>query len=316
MSDQAVQPGYRNIEVRTVSANIGAEIVGVDASGPIDPATVAEIRLALLRNRVVFLRGQDHVTDDTHAEFAALFGTVTKPHPTAPGTEEAVLPVDSAQAKANAWHTDVTFVDRIPAISILRAVTLPPFGGSTLWANTVRAYELLPAPLQALVDNLWALHTNIHDYARLDSAGADGLDVKEEEFRREFQQHVFETEHPVVRIHPETGERTLLVGDFIRYFLDLNSSDSEDVFRLLQRHITRIENTVRWSWEPGDIGIWDNRATQHYAVDDYADLPRRMHRITVAGDVPVNIDGVRSVIRKGDASHYSPIEEPEPVAVA
>jgi alpha-ketoglutarate-dependent taurine dioxygenase len=116
---------------------------------------------------------------------------------------------------------------------------------------------------------------------------------------------VFETEHPVARIHPETGEPSLLLGHFIRSFSGLSTADSADLYALLQRHVTRLENTVRWSWRDGDVAIWDNRATQHYAVADYDDLPRLMHRVTIAGSVPVGISGDTSVVGQGDASAYS-----------
>jgi taurine dioxygenase len=315
MTATSLQPGYEHIEVHTVGGHIGAEIRGVRVGGDLDAGTVAEIRGALLANRVVFLRDQEHADDDAQRAFAGLLGTVTKPHPTVAGDGEAVLPIDSEHGKANSWHTDVTFVDRIPAISILRAITLPPYGGSTVWANTVRAYATLPPSLQALVDRLWAVHSNLYDYARAeDEARIGGIDVKEEAYRREFEHLEFETEHPVVRLHPETGERTIILGHFVRHIVGLGARDSDDLFNLLQRHVTRLENTVRWSWRPGDIAIWDNRSTQHYAVDDYDDHPRRLHRITVAGDVPVSIDGVRSSVRKGDASRFSPVADAVAVA--
>jgi alpha-ketoglutarate-dependent sulfate ester dioxygenase len=128
----------------------------------------------------------------------------------------------------------------------------------------------------------------------------------------EFEQLEFETEHPVVRVHPETGERALVLGHFVRRFVGLNSEDSAALLALLQRHVTKLENTVRWTWRPGDIAVWDNRSTQHYAVDDYDDHPRRLHRITLAGDIPVSIDGIASVVRKGDATGFSPVAEVVP----
>lgn len=300
--------GYETIVVRRVAGNIGAEIGGVRISGDLDATTVAEIRRALLTHRVVFLRDQHHVDDAAQRAFAALLGTLTKPHPTVAGDGDAVLPIDSDYSRANSWHTDVTFVDRIPAISILRAITLPPYGGTTTWANTVRAYAKLHPSLRALVDNLWAVHSNLYDYAaERDEKRVGGIDVKEQSYRDEFGHLEFETEHPVVRVHPETGERSLVLGHFVRRFVGLSSHDSQDLFTLLQRHVTRLENTVRWSWRLGDIAIWDNRATQHYAIDDYDDHPRLLHRITLAGDIPVSVDGVRSTPRKGDASHFSPL---------
>ena len=304
---------FEHIDVRKVGGNIGAEVSGIRIGGDLEPEVVAELRAALLAHRVVFLRDQEHADESAQRAFAGLLGTVTKPHPTVAGDGQAVLPIDSDFSKANSWHTDVTFVDRVPAISILRAVTLPPYGGTTVWANTVRAYETLPAPLRALVDELWAIHSNLYDYVGgKDESRIGGVDVKEQSYRDEFEHLEFETEHPVVRIHPETGERSLVLGHFVRRFVGLKSADSNDLFALLQRHVIALENTVRWTWREGDVAIWDNRATQHYAVADYDDHFRLLHRVTLAGDVPVAIDGRRSIVRKGDASSYSVVPEPEP----
>ena len=300
------QPSYQQISVTQVGGVIGAVAGGIRIGGAVDPGAVAELRAALLRHKVVFLRGQQHATDADQRAFARLLGPLTKPHPTVAGDGTAVLPIDSEQGKANSWHTDVTFVDRVPAISVLRAITLPPYGGTTVWANTAEAYRRLHPALQALAGQLRAVHSNLYDYAA-DRPQLGGVDVKEEEYRAEFRHLEFETEHPVVRIHPETNEPTLLLGHFVRSLRGLSTADSADLFALLQRHITRLENTVRWTWRPGDIAIWDNRATQHYAVADYDDLPRLLHRVTIAGDIPVGINGDSSVVRKGDASHYAPL---------
>jgi taurine dioxygenase len=295
---------YQHIEVTQIAGSIGAIVGGIRVGGDVPPAAFAEVRAALLRHRVIFLRDQQHAGDAEQLAFAQLFGQVTKPHPTVAGDGQAVLPIDSEESKANSWHTDVTFVDRIPAISILRAITLPPYGGGTVWANTVEAYRKLHPALQALVANLRAVHSNLYDYAA-NRAQVGGVDVRERQYREEFRQLEFETEHPVVRLHPETGEPSLVLGHFVRGFTGLSTVDSADLFQLLQRQVTRLENTVRWTWRPGDIAIWDNRATQHYAVADYGDLPRLMHRITIAGPVPIGISGDSSVVRKGDASFYS-----------
>ena len=298
--------GYEHISVQPLGESIGATIDGVRLGGDVDPAAVAEIRRALLAHKVVFFSGQHHLDDAAHYEFASLLGRPTSPHPTVRGNDHAVLAIDSERGKANSWHTDVTFVDRVPAISLLRAITLPTHGGNTVWANTVTAYDRLHPALQALVERLWAVHTNLYDYvAERDEKRIGGIDVEEQAYRDEFASQVFETEHPVVRVHPETGERTLLLGHFIKRFVGLNSHDSADLFNLLQRHVTRLENTVRWRWSLGDLAIWDNRATQHYGVADYGDQKRLLHRITLAGDVPVSVDGVSSTPRQGDASAFS-----------
>jgi|SRR5450755_2250750 alpha-ketoglutarate-dependent taurine dioxygenase len=295
---------FQHIEVTQVGGVIGAIVGGIRIGGDVAPDALAELRAALLRHKVVFLRGQQDASDAEQLAFAQLLGTVTKPHPTVAGDGNAVLPIDAEQGKANSWHTDVTFVDRVPAISVLRAITLPPYGGTTVWANTAEAYRRLHPALKALVAGLRAVHTNLYDYAA-DRPRLGGVDVREEEYRREFAHLEFETEHPVVRVHPETGEPALLLGHFVRSFAGLSTADFHSLFPLLQRHITRLENTVRWTWRDGDIAIWDNRATQHYAVADFDDQPRLLHRITIAGDVPVGISGDTSVVRKGDASHYS-----------
>ena len=303
LDERTTNDSYRHIGVRPAGALIGAEITGIRAGGGIDPAAFAELRAALVRHKVVFLRGQHGVTDAEQLAFAEQFGPATKPHPTVYGDGKAIYPVDSAQSKANSWHTDVTFVDRVPAISILRAVTLPPYGGTTAWANTAAAYASLHPALKALVGQLRAIHSNLYDYAA--ERPVTAVDEKRQAFRDEFARLEFVTEHPVVRIHPESGEPALVLGHFVRSFAGLGTRDSADLFNLLQRHVTKLENTVRWTWRDGDIAIWDNRATQHYAVADYDDLPRLLHRITVAGDVPIGISGDTSVVRKGDASHYS-----------
>jgi len=295
---------FRYIEVTKVGGLIGAVVSGIRASGDVGQAAIAELRAALLRHRVLFLRDQQHAGDADQLAFARLLGEITKPHPTVTGDGKAILPIDSEQGKANSWHTDVTFVDRVPAISVLRAIRLPAYGGTTVWANTVEAYRRLPPALQALAGSLRAIHSNLYDYAG-SQPQLGGVDVREEQYREEFRHLEFETEHPVVRIHPETGEPSLLLGHFVRSFAGLTTVDSADLFQLLQRHVTRLENTVRWSWRAGDLAIWDNRATQHYAVADYDDLPRLMHRVTIAGPVPVGIGGDTSLPRKGDASFYS-----------
>ncbi len=205
------------VEVAPVGARIGAVVSDVRLGGDLTAEEVHDVRAALLRHKVVFVRGQHHLDDADHHAFAALLGTPTSPHPTVRGAANAVLPIDSSHGKANAWHTDVTFVDRVPAISVLRAVTLPPYGGTTVGANTAAAYADLHPALQAMADRLWAVHTNRYDYAAdVDEQRIGGIDVREEAYREEFGSRLFEAEHPVVHVHPETGERSLLLGQFVK----------------------------------------------------------------------------------------------------
>ncbi len=156
--------------------------------------------------------------------FARLLGTPTGAHPTVTSRGDRILPIDSRYDKANSWHTDVTFVDRIPKASLLRAITLPDYGGTTTWASTEAAYDLLPEPLRALVENLWAVHTNQYDYAADYDGRHEELADGHRQYREEFESVYYETEHPVVRVHPETGKRVLLLGHFIKQFVGLGAA--------------------------------------------------------------------------------------------
>ena len=278
------------LDIVPVAGRIGAEIRGIALSGDIDPVTLAAIRTALVRHKVIFFRDQDQLTDQRHEDFAALLGDPVA-HPTVPVAEGSryLLELDSKEGyAASSWHTDVTFVEAYPQASILRAITVPQAGGDTLWANGATAYEELPEALKTLVDGLWAVHSNKYDYA----AAFGSKDAKRsEEYSKIFASTVYETEHPVVRVHPESGERSLLLGHFVKQFVGLNPADSQRLFAVLQDHITKPENTVRWRWRSGDVAIWDNRSTQHRAIADFGLQRRTLRRATVAGDVPVAIDG-------------------------
>ncbi|MCV7100986.1 TauD/TfdA dioxygenase family protein [Mycobacterium palustre] len=286
-----------SITVTKLGSRIGARLDGVRLGGDLDDGSVGEIRRALLTHKVIFFRGQDHLDDQQQLAFARLLGTpIGHPAASVLAADNApiITPINSEYGKATRWHTDVTFAANYPAASILRAVTLPSYGGSTLWASTAAAYDALPEPLKRLVEDLWALHTNRYDYV-----ANEALTDAQRAFRQAFEKPDFQTEHPVVRVHPETGERTLLLGDFVRGFVGLDSYESTALFELLQRRITQPENTIRWSWAYGDVAIWDNRATQHRAIDDYDGQHRLMHRVTLMGDVPVDVHGRRSRVVSG-----------------
>ncbi|RSN22289.1 taurine dioxygenase [Amycolatopsis sp. WAC 01416] len=292
------------VEVRKITGRIGAQVVGVDPAKELDAATVAFVTEALHEHKALVFRDVD-LDDAGQQRFAEHFGELTKAHPTVPSVdgEPAILPVDSEQGRANQWHTDVTFVLNPPKVSTLRSLVLPPYGGETLIANSAAAYRDLPEPLRAFADTLRAEHTNDYDYAK----APETLDDAEQERRKVFVSRKFRTVHPVVRVHPVTGERGLYIGGFAQRIVGLSKGESRDILRLLQSYVTRPENVVRVSWEPNQLVLFDNRITQHYAVDNYDDLPRRLNRVTVAGDVPVGIDGVPSESLEGDASHYSPV---------
>jgi alpha-ketoglutarate-dependent sulfate ester dioxygenase len=289
-------PPAADVATRPLTGNIGAEITGVDAAGPLDDHTLAGIRRALDRHKVVFLRDQ-HLDYRSQVAFARRFGELTLGHPiyAAPTDRPEVREIDSRQGtRANHWHTDLTFVEQPPAYAFLHNKVAPPVGGDTMWANTVTAYESLPEPLLALADRLRIVHSNDSDYTE--------ATVTE---RREYIATLFETDHPAVHVHPRTGERALLVGGFARSAVGLAPQASRDLLRILQEYVTRPEQTVRWTWRVGDLAIWDNLATQHYAVHDYGTQGRRAERCTVAGGPLVGVDGRPSTPLCGDTTGYS-----------
>jgi alpha-ketoglutarate-dependent taurine dioxygenase len=265
----AVQPAVHALEIHPVAGRIGAEIRGVQLSGELDAATVEAIQQALLQYKVIFFREQTQLDDQRQEAFAHLLGEPVA-HPTVPVREGTrfLLELDGAEGqRASSWHTDVTFVEAYPKASILRSVVAPAFGGDTLWANTATAYN--------------------------------GLSEKLERYRKVFTSTVYETEHPVVRVHPISGEKSLLLGHFVKRIKGYSQADSAHLFGLLQSHVIRQENIVRWRWKAGDVAIWDNRSTQHYAVDDYGTQDRIVRRVTLKGEVPVGVNGQVSQTVKG-----------------
>lgn len=294
-----------DIEIHKVTARIGARISGVDISKPLDHETVTTLRDALnVHKALVF--DDVHLDDEGQQAFARHFGDLTTAHPTVPPVEGApnVLPVDSERGRAaNNWHTDVTFVLNPPQASTLRSITIPPYGGETLIASSAAAYRNLPEPLRLLADTLWAEHTNDYDYA----VPEEDVDEQQAAQRAQFTSIKYRTAHPVVRVHPLTGERGLFIGGFAQRIVGLSVSESRKILDLLQAYVTRPENVLRHRWSPNQLVLFDNRITQHYAIDNYDGLPRRLNRVTVAGDVPVGIEGKESYSIAGDASHYTSV---------
>ncbi|WP_249679024.1 TauD/TfdA dioxygenase family protein [Pseudomonas abieticivorans] len=294
----AVKPVTHALDIHPVAGRIGAQIRGVTLGADLSPAVIEAIQAALVQYKVIFFRGQTHLDDQSQEAFAHLLGEPVA-HPTVPvrdGTRYLLQLSGADGQRANSWHTDVTFVDAYPKASILRSVIAPTSGGDTVWANTAAAYNDLSEDVRALADKLWAVHSNEYDYAGAKpNVSAERL----ESYRKVFTSTVYETEHPVVRVHPISGEKSLLLGHFVKRIKGYSQTDSAHLFGLLQSHVTRLENTVRWRWSVGDVAIWDNRSTQHYAVDDYGTQERIVRRVTLQGEVPVGVQGQRSVTTKG-----------------
>ena len=192
------------------------------------------------------------------------------------------------------WHTDVTFVPNPPMGSILRGVVIPPYGGDTQWTNLVVAYERLSEPLQRLCDELHAVHHNHLPLARGELSGA---------LKEQFQSKDLRAVHPVVRVHPESGEKALFVNsNFTSHIVELSRREGNHLLAMLYEHIADPSLTCRFRWEPDSVAFWDNRATCHLAPTDIPPgMPRSMQRITIAGDLPVGPDGSASYSLSGDA---------------
>jgi alpha-ketoglutarate-dependent sulfate ester dioxygenase len=293
------------IDVRPVAGHIGAEIHGVDLARELPIEEVAAIRAALLEWKVVFFRDQ-HIGPVQQVAFARRFGDLTAAHPLRDAIDgfPEIMPVDRqideqeygkvSRREFSGWHTDVTAVVNPPWGSILRAEVVPPYGGDTTWTSLVAAYEGLSAPLRRFADGLRAVHT---------FSVPEGVDVSDH-LRQRIDAKPLVTEHPVVRVHPETGERALFVSPtFVRYIVGVSPSESRRIIDLFFAQITRPEYTVRFRWAPGSIAFWDNRSTAHLGPQDVDHLAfeRKLHRVTLIGDVPVGPDGARSKSLVGEA---------------
>jgi taurine dioxygenase len=290
----AVRTDYRHIEVKPWGGALGAEIFGVDLAQPLDDQTFAEIHQAFLDHLVIFFRDQD-ITPEQHKDFGRRFGSFHI-HPFVPGTlpdhPEIMLVRKTAGDRLNfggAWHSDVTFAEKPPLGTMLYAREVPEYGGDTLFANMYLAYEMLSEGMKQLLDGLYAVHTarNIYgdkgSYARDEyRTGMQGMGIKiDNEANRE-------TEHPVVRTHPQTGRKLLFVNlSFVTRFRNMSERESEALLKFLCEHAVVEDFTCRFRWQPGSVAFWDNRCVQHYALNDYPGKTRVMHRLTINGDRPV-----------------------------
>jgi taurine dioxygenase len=269
------------LDVRPLTSAIGAEIHGVDCAAPVDDQTIAAIRAVWLDRQVVFFPNQ-HLDDETQVAFASRFGELTEGHPVEPlvGERPEVQPIDSVKDRTNFWHTDVTFMADPPMASMLYSVVVPDVGGDTMWVNTRAAYDALGAPLQRFCDTATAYHYSEY-YARLVADGRGNT------WHGRKLDKLSPAEHPVVRVHPETGMRNLFVNPgFTVGIRDLPGSQSSAILRMLYDHMTAPEFLVRYRWSPGTLAFWDNRTTMHYGIYDYGDDRRIMHRVILRGDRP------------------------------
>jgi alpha-ketoglutarate-dependent taurine dioxygenase len=275
---------YQRISVQPVTPTIGAVIGGVDLARQLDDQTVLrEIRQALLEHLVVFFRDQ-HISLEQHKAFGRMFGELHI-HPASPGPEGhpeiLVIHADANSrivAGNTGFHSDVSCDAEPPMGSILHLHQLPSSGGDTLWTSMYAAYEALSGPMQRFLDGLTAVHGSEHVYrGRYADRGVDDTG-------KVYPQ----SEHPVVRTHPETGRKALFVNPvFTTRIVGLEPEESDALLRFLYAHIARPDFHCRFKWEPYSLAFWDNRCTCHYALWDYYPQVRHGYRVTICGDKPV-----------------------------
>ncbi len=274
-----------HLSVEPLNPTIGAVLRGVDLR-ELSDACVEDIRAALLKHQVVFLQGQA-LTPAQHRDAAARFGEMHV-HPLYPSEQAApeIMVLDNNPANPSDndhWHTDVTFLERPALGALLYALEVPPSGGDTLWSSMTAAYQALSNPMRDFLDGLSAVHDFVHAFPAEGLAGSQAGRERYEKARAEHPPVI----HPVVRTHPETGEPALFVNSvFTARIKGLRREESKALLEFLFRHIQQPEFLVRWRWTPGDLAFWDNRCTQHYAVNDYLPHRRVLHRATILGERP------------------------------
>ena len=266
------------LDIQPVTTRIGAIVDGVDLTRPLDDESVRQIRQAVLDHGVVFLRGQ-MITREQMLGFMENFGTLC-PDPMA--VDQNIPAVDTildiptlAYRQATAvWHIDSTLAETPGSLIALRPIELPPVGGDTCWGDMYSAYGALSEPLRDMLDRLTAVHSAAKVMPLMKGAGYSPL------------QEAMHAVHPLVRVHPETGRKALFVNElWTERLVELSPAEGNAILAMLYEHVKSPEFTMRWRWKLGDIALFDNRSTQHYAMRDY-DTTRVMQKSILAGDRP------------------------------
>jgi alpha-ketoglutarate-dependent taurine dioxygenase len=281
-----VRGPYETIDVAPIAGALGAEIGGIDLSSDLSDDVVEEIRRAWLEHLVVFFRDQP-VSSAQFLEFARRLGEPVE-YPFVKGIDgfpEIIAVTKLPHETVNfggIWHSDTVYLERPPMATMLVAREVPPFGGDTMFANMYAAYEALSPAMQELLSGLRAVNS---------SSMADVSKTREDRIRdggNDDAATEYLSEHPVVRTHPETGRKALYVNvAHSARFAGMTEEESRPLLGYLFEHAVRPEFTCRFRWEVGSLALWDNRCAMHNPVNDYHGHTRRMHRITLAGDVPV-----------------------------
>ena len=282
---------YTRIEVRPSSGALGAEVGGVDLSKPLDRAQFAEIQQAFLEHGVIFFRDQELVPE-TQIAFASRFGPLDV-HPIVKAMEgfpeliRVLKPAGESASFGVGWHTDNSFLAEPSLGSMLYALVVPPHGGDTLFASMQRAYDALSGTMKRMLEGLVAVHSASRAYDPATTGEAKYSGDAAITYRHSERIHE-EVEHPLIRTHPETGRKSIYVNSmFTQRVRDLRSEESDALLAFLYAQCARPEVSCRFRWQAGSLALWDNRCVQHYALNDYQEFERLMHRVTIAGDKPV-----------------------------
>lgn len=274
------------MKIEQVAGAIGAEISGLDLRQPLSDGNTAQLRAALLQHKVIFLPGQP-LTSTEFIGFARRFGQPVE-YPFVKGLEgfSEIIEVKKLEHErvnfGGVWHSDTTYLEVPPMATMLLSREVPPYGGDTMFANQVAAYEALSDTMKRLLHGLQGISS---------SAKADVSKTREDRIRSDGNERAareYVAHHPIVRTHPETGEKALYVNVAHTVGIEgLTDAESASLLNFLFEHQVKAEFVCRWRWQPNCIAFWDNRAAMHYPVNDYHGFRRVMHRITLAGTRPV-----------------------------
>lgn len=273
------------MEIKKLTGNIGAEVLGVDLTKDLSKPVIASIRQALLDNLVIFFRDQK-LKPEQQIEFAEQFGQISKSPvyktlESHPQIMPIVKEITDKDIIGDTWHTDETFQATPPLGSMLYARDIPPLGGDTLFANLYLAYERLSPELKNRLQGLRAIHSN--DFLNANAQLRNS--TRSTKLREDIGN--ISTSHPVIRTHEETGRKLLFVNQPFTFCFDgMTREESLPLLQYLFTQSSKPELTCRFRWQPGSMAFWDNRCTMHYAINDYPGHRREMHRITIQGTVP------------------------------
>lgn len=279
---------YQHFQASPIAGSMGAEISGIDLSKPIGSAVFDEVHQSLLDYKAIFFRQQD-LTPKQHIAFARMFGeamedTFVQENKEYPELLELIKEADSTGYNfGGTWHSDSTYRDEPPLGIVLYAKELPPYGGDTTWTNMELVYESLSTSMQTMLDGLQAEH--------LAQGYRKKLSLIKGDYAKPFHAEdivKIKVSHPVVRVHPVTGRKSLYLNDAYTYrFTGMSEEESQPLIQFLCNYAIRPHFTCRFRWQPGSLAVWDNRNTMHFAINDYHGHRRLMHRYTIKGDKPL-----------------------------